>query len=300
MRRADVFLADARGLLAHAAFQRVAGRTRGIDVGALLRIQQAFVILARELRIDRQPHGGVAAGARELHRELDPLVAVGNRRDVGRVLVGRQHLLEQSGQLHLAEHAARLDVGQHALQATDIGGELVHVAQAAMHLRQHGGDVAEALGQSRLQRGVQLLVHGRAHLLQLGGVVRLQLAQARLERDPHVTQPGLVVAGELGDALVQRGGEIAQRQPLLGAGLARVLVQGLPQQVQSRAEAVDALLLLQRQAIELLSELTAAFTLLGAQCLLQRQPMPVEQDIRAASQQRQQQADDDSQGEQCE
>ena len=82
-------------------------------VGALLRLDQALVVLARKLAVDRQPERrAVVAPARQLDRELDARAGAGHRLDVGRVLLEREHLLEQRGELHLAEDAARLDVAR--------------------------------------------------------------------------------------------------------------------------------------------------------------------------------------------
>ena len=93
-------------------------------VGALLRVEQALVVLARELAVDRQPHRrAVVAPAGQADRELDARVAARHRLDVARVLLGREHLLEQAGQLHFAEDAARLHVGQHALERADVAGQ---------------------------------------------------------------------------------------------------------------------------------------------------------------------------------
>ena len=104
--RAHVLVADAPGLQANAAFQRITRRTRRFQVAALLRVEQPFVILARELGVDRQPHGRFARRPGETHRELHPRVAAGDGGHVGGVLVRRQRLLQDAGQLHLAEHAA--------------------------------------------------------------------------------------------------------------------------------------------------------------------------------------------------
>ena len=103
----------------------------------------------------------------------------------------------------------------------------------------------------------------------LRGVVGLQVAQPRFERRAHLAQARFVVARQLADALVQRRREVAQRLRVFGPRLARILVERFAQLLQARAETVDALLLLQRQAVQLLSQLAAALALLGAHDLFQ-------------------------------
>ena len=50
--------------------------------------EQALVVFLRKFRVDRQPHRGLAVTrTRQLHRELDALVRVGQHRDVFGVLV---------------------------------------------------------------------------------------------------------------------------------------------------------------------------------------------------------------------
>ena len=151
------------------------------------------------------------------------------------------------------------------MQATDVGGQLAHLPQALVHARQHGGDVAKALGQARLQRGVQLLVDGGAHLFELLGVVGLQRPELLLERGAHLADALLVALGEFRQALA----EGLREQPLLldafGAALALLLGQVCPQVLQALAEALDPALLVGGEAVEVLAKLPAAGVLLFAQ-----------------------------------
>src|SRR5215207_6822030 len=98
------------------------------------RIVRALVVVARELAVDGQPERlAVVAAAGKADRELDPRAAAGDGLDVRRVLPGREHLLEQRRELHLAEDAAGLDVAEHAAERTDVLGEQLHLAEAAVH-----------------------------------------------------------------------------------------------------------------------------------------------------------------------
>ncbi len=65
-----------------------------------------------------------------------------------RVLVDRQHLLQQHFQLHLAPGAARLHVGQHPLQVADADRQLLHLAQALVHLVEAVGHQLERFAQA--------------------------------------------------------------------------------------------------------------------------------------------------------
>ena len=73
----------------------------------------------------------------------------------------------------------RLTVG-----LADAGGQLLHLAQAPLHLLQPLGDQLEGIAQPGFQRRLQLLVHGLAHLVELGGVGGLQLRQLLLQQRP--------------------------------------------------------------------------------------------------------------------
>ena len=186
VRRAEVALADGLGFGADARLQRARRDVGRGGVGAVLRVEQALVVVARELGIDRQPdRRAVVAAARKPDREVHPLVAARLGFDLLGVLLGRQHLLEQGLELHFAEHAARLDVGQHALQVAHALRQRLHFAQALVHLLQPVGHLLETLAQPRLQRGLQFFVDGLAHLVELGGVGLLQQGQLRLQRAAH-------------------------------------------------------------------------------------------------------------------
>ena len=105
---------------------------------------------------------------------------------MGRVLLGREHLLQQRAQLRLAEHAARLDVGQQVLQIADALRQRLHLAQPLVHLLQPVGHLLERFAQARLQGGLQFFIHRLAHLVELGGVGGLQLGELLLQRAAHL------------------------------------------------------------------------------------------------------------------
>ena len=215
--------------------------------------------------------------------------------------------------MHFAEHASGFHIGQHPLQAAYVCCQLVHVAQALVHLRQHAGDIAEALGQAGFQRRVQLLVDGGTHLFELGGVVGLQGLQLLFKRAAQFAEALLVALGQttnrqadgVGMALLllrklcarlarvfaQRG---AQRiQPVVGAlgQFIQTLVGTRGHRLQLATEPVTALALLQREAVHLRAQLAATGTLFLAQHFAQAV-------IGATKQQCQQQAEDDQHGQQ--
>ena len=248
VRRAQVLLADGLGFQPQPRLDRPAGQFRRRRVGALLRLQQALVVLARELGVDRQPDRlAVVALPGELQREFDAPAAARHRLDVGRVLLRREHLFQQRRQLHLAEDPARLDVGQHPVQRTHIARQRLHLAQAPVDLLQPLGDLLEALAQPLLQRRVQLLVHGRPHLLELLLVVLLDRLQPGLHRATGFRQARLVALGQRLQLLRQhrgraRGGGVLRLAR--GRGLLR---QRLLQLRQLHAEGVDLLVLRARR-----------------------------------------------------
>ena len=228
VRGGEVLFADRARLQPQARLQRARRGLGRCGVGAVLRIEQALVVLTRELRVDRQPHRRAAlAAAGQAQRELHARAAARHGLDIGGVLRRREDLLQQGGELHLAVQAARLDVAEHPAERADVARQALHLAQALVHLLQALGHLAEALAQALLQRGVQLLVDGRAHLLELAVVAVLQRLQPRLDRR---AQLGQALVGALRHPLQQlvlgaRGLAALRQQQLLQAG--EVAARGL-------------------------------------------------------------------------
>src|SRR5690606_5863465 len=89
VRRHDVLLADRLGLDPDRALQLRAAGTHQFRVGLLLGIDQALVVLARELAVDRQPQRRVVvAAAGQAHGEVHRLGAVRAHAHAARVLLG--------------------------------------------------------------------------------------------------------------------------------------------------------------------------------------------------------------------
>ena len=199
---------DVAGRQLDARLELAGGDFDGLRVAAVGGLDQALVILLRELRVDRQPDDAGVAALPSGHpdRELDALGAARPGRHVGLVLARREHLLEQRAELDLAPRAARLDVGQHLLEVADAGGERPHLAQAAMHLLQPLADGPERLAQARLERRLQPLVHRGPHPVELRGVVGLQRGQAVLDGLPERLHASL---GRIGPG-AELGGERLQ------------------------------------------------------------------------------------------
>ncbi len=243
VRRRHVLLADRQRLLAQPLLDRARVQLDAGAVGRFLRLDQPLVVVARELAVDRQPERrAVVAPARQLDRELDPRVRARHRLDVGRVLLDREGLVEKRLELHFAEHAARLDIAEHAAERADVARQLLHLADAAVHLLEAGGDQGEALAEALLERRVQLLVDGRADLLELLLVVGLDRAEPRLDRRLHLRHP-----------LVER---IAREARLLDVRCGRLrerVGEVLLHRRELAAEAVD-LLVLRARDVALLRE----------------------------------------------
>ncbi len=226
VRRGNVFALDGLGFLAQTQFKRLRSGLGGGFVSLLLRVEQALIVFARKLGVDRQPDRAFAL-ARQANGVFHPGVAAGYGFHVDAVLLGGEHLLDQAGQLNFAEHPARFHIGEHPLQIAHALRQGLHFAQATVHQFQPLGDLLEALAQPLLQGGVEFFVHGGAHLFEFFLVVGLQLAQAQFHRAAHFVQVLVGGLAQLGEA--QLGGFAHRGLALLGA-LARfdqALVGGL-------------------------------------------------------------------------
>ena len=96
------------------------------------------------------------------------------------------------------------DVGEDFLEIADAGSELLHFAEAFLHLAEMGGDLAEGFGEAGLQGGVEFFIDGDAHLFELGGVVLVKFGEAVFDREAEFFLLGGGFAGEFGEAVVQR------------------------------------------------------------------------------------------------
>ena len=152
-----------------------------------------------ELGVDGQQRLAGLAG--EADGELDDLLRAFLDLGVADELAGGEHLFEQHAKLDLGEAAAGLDVGEDAAEVVDAVGELGHLAEAGVDLVELVGDLAEGLGEPRLQRGVELLVDGLAHLFELFGVVFVQLGEAFFDGGAELVLQG----GVAGHQLVELG-----------------------------------------------------------------------------------------------
>ncbi|ABA49248.1 hypothetical protein BURPS1710b_2925 [Burkholderia pseudomallei 1710b] len=258
VRRRDVLFGDRARLRANPRLERARGLLDSRRVRAFLRVDQAFVVFTREFRVDRQPHRFRAARRafvvppRQPDRELDALAALRHRRDVLRVLIRRQHLLEQRLELHLTPGAARLHVRQHLLQVADARRERLHLAEPAVHLLEPVRHELERFAEALLERRVQLLVDGAAHLFELRRIVRLDFLQARLERRAHLADPAIVRLRQLRELLVERIAEMPERRALLFARELRLPLQRVAHRVELLRVARDELRELLREAVDLI------------------------------------------------
>ena len=96
------------------------------------------------------------------------------------ILIGREHLLQQSAQLGFAKDAAHLHVGQQVLEIAYALGEGLHFTQAAMHHFKPFGHLLETSVQARLQGGLEFFIDCLPHFIELGAVALLQLRQLLL------------------------------------------------------------------------------------------------------------------------
>src|SRR3546814_15762854 len=121
----------------------------------LLRGDQAFVVLARKLRVDRQPDRRIVlAAAGQADSAVDGLSAAGLGRDLPRKLLGGEDLFEDAFALYFAQATACLDVDEHALEIADTIGLLLHFAGPLRHLFEEIADHLERFSEALLPRSV--------------------------------------------------------------------------------------------------------------------------------------------------
>ena len=216
----EVLLTDVLGEGLDGPGQGLFGRLDRRQIPGLPGIEQILVALERELAVDGQPDGLVVRRPRHAHRELDALCAARAGGDVFLVLLARQHLLEDVGELVLAEDALRLDVGQDFFEVPHSAGQRLHLAEPLVDLLEAVTDLLEGLAEPLLQGRLQLLVHGLAHLIEALAVVLAHLLQLLVDGAPHILDR-LQALLALGVQLLDEVGKpVAQR---FGLGLALVL-----------------------------------------------------------------------------
>ena len=240
--------------------------------------------VAGELGVDGQPD---RAAVRAGHPDgvLHPLGAARNGGHVGVVLFRGQDFFQNGPQLDLAQDAAGLHAGKHLLQAAHIGGKILHLAQALVHLLQLVVDCLEALGHPLLQGVLQLFVHRMADLVQLLGVLGLQGSHALGKGAAHLFQLAGVGGFQPLQALLH--GLLLGALPC-GKGGAHTLHRGL-QRFTDVAHSGKVLL---RHLCQLRVHLAVLRFQLLTQPFLQRGVIPVGRGLcRAVQHQRQQQAD---------
>jgi hypothetical protein len=212
------------GLQTHAGLQRPGCACRTLDVSLLLRLQQALVVLAGKLGIDRQPKRlTLLAAAGQSDGKVHHMPAARYGADLGLVLIDGKDLLEQTGQLGLAKYATRLDVAQQVLEVTHALGQALHFAQPPVHLLKPLGHMGKTRVQPLLQRAVELFIDRGTHLLELFLVAVLQRPQALFNRGADLGQALLLLRGQLLQLGLHVLGETAQGLVLhvtrLGQGL---------------------------------------------------------------------------------
>ena len=193
VRRRDVLFLDGFRLQPDARFQGSTGQLCGHRVGALLRIEQALVVLVRKLGVDRQPQRiAFCSAAGQPDCEVHRVTAAWPRCNLCSVLVDGEHLLQQGPELRLAEDAARLHVSEQVLEVAHALRQRLHFTQSLVYLLEPVGHLLEAFAETRLQGALQLFVDGLAHLVKLGGVALLKLRKLRFHRRPHLGQTARV------------------------------------------------------------------------------------------------------------
>ena len=186
----DVLVMDILCLSAQDIIQRLAHRVDSGSIAALLRCLQVGVGIAGELGVNGQPDR--AALPRQLDRKFHAVGAAGHRSHIFLILAGGQNLLKDRAKLYLTQYAAGLDPGKHLLEAADIGGEVLHLAQTLIDLLQLGADRLKGVIDPLLQRVLQLFFDRTAYLIQLFVVVGADRVQTLHQRAAHTVHPGRI------------------------------------------------------------------------------------------------------------
>ena len=101
---------------------------------------------------------GFAGVPGEADGELDGLERTFLYLCVAYELAGGEHLFEQHAELYFGKASARLHVGKDAAEVVDAVGELGHLAESGVDLVELVGYLAKGLGETGLQRVVELFV----------------------------------------------------------------------------------------------------------------------------------------------
>ena len=195
------------------------------------RLFQALPVFFGELHVDGQQHLRLVA-VRNADGKLHALAAPLFDGGVADILIRRKDLVELRAALRFTHAAARPHIGQHALQIADADGQLLHFAEARLHVFEALGHHAEALRQPPLEGRVQLLVHRRPHLFELRRVALLQRFQPPLHGLPQSLLPPLVRLRQG----VHLPGDFRQAALHLIGQLVRVLAEIAAQLTQRRLD----------------------------------------------------------------
>ena len=72
--------------------------------------------------------------------------------------------------MNFAPRAARRHIAENALQIADAGREILHFAQALVHLFQTFADQPERFAQPRFERGLEFFIDGLPHLFEFAAL----------------------------------------------------------------------------------------------------------------------------------
>ena len=184
MGRFHVFLADVPRFGAEPGHQeprRLADLLGGARlVGGL----QGLVGLGGELGVDGQEHRAASVPG-HLHGVFHPVAASGNRRHIGKILIGGEDVLQDRAELQFAQDPLGLHVRQHFFQVADAAGQGLHLAETLVHLLQPLVHQAEGAGDLALQGFLEPLVHRFPELFGLPDVLL-----------PHLLHPAVQVLPE--------------------------------------------------------------------------------------------------------
>ena len=234
MRRVDI-ARNAPGLFEHGVFQRLRARFHRVRVAALARLDQALIVLQRELAVHRQPHRRTLVPPGQPHGELHALLRAGHDRHVLLVLRIRQRFGQNRAQPRLAPDAAGLHARKHALQIAHALRELAHLAYTPVHVFQLPVHQPERFAQPRFQRAL----HARAHRFELLLVLKAHDFQLFRHLAAHALLPRFHAVrhgGQVRRRAVHRAAQRVHRRAQLPAAAHHALVK--PAKHRRRAPAL--------------------------------------------------------------
>ena len=147
--------------------------------------------------------------------------------------------LPDRAELHFAPIATSFHVGENPLQVVDTACQLLHFAEAAVHLFQLLAHQSKRFAEALLQRALEFLIHCLAHSFELLRVVFLDTSEAILDGFSQRIEAALVGGAQLGDAGAHLSAQPVRRFGRFGASSRQLFPQRTIVPVQRLLNSAD-------------------------------------------------------------